>query len=126
MEEAAPAERKFANSTPDWAVRVMFFVIFLFFAAGKFTNDPKAAWVVFFQKVGFGQWFRWFTGILEVVGAFLVLIPKTVHVGLVLLICVASGAMLVELVLLHRPTDAFVPFAVLTGMIAFWMHRRRV
>ena len=126
MEEAAPTVRKFANSVPDWALRVVIFAIFLFFAAGKFTTNPNAPWVLFFTKVGFGQWFRYFTGVLEVVGAFLVLIPQTVPIGLIVLMCTSSGAILVVSIVLHRPVDAFVPFALLTGMIAFWMHRRRV
>ena len=36
----------------------------------------------FFDQVGVGQWFRYFTGLVEVFGALLVLIPKTAQAGL--------------------------------------------
>ena len=126
MEEAAPSERRFPNSTPDWAARVLIFVVFLFFASGKFTANPNAPWAVLFKEVGFGQWFRYFTGALEVIGAFLVLIPRTVTAGLILLMCTTSGAVLIVIIVLHRPADAVVAFALLAGMVGFWLHRRRV
>lgn len=126
IEEATPSERKFANSTGDWAARTVLFAIFLFFAAGKFTSNPNSPWVVLFKQIGFGQWFRYFTGILEVLGAFLVLIPQTVFLGLLLLMGTSTGAMLVAMIFLHRPADAVIPFALFTAMLALWMHRRRV
>lgn len=126
MKETISGERRFRNSIRDWVARVVIFAIFMFFAAGKFSTNPNAPWVVLFRQVGFGQWFRYFTGVVEIVGAFLVLIPQTVPVGLIMLMSTVSGATLVVTVLLHRPADAFIPFALLTGMAAFWMHRRRV
>jgi putative oxidoreductase len=125
MDEAAPSQPKFANSIPDWAARVLIFAVFLFFAAGKFTSNPNAPWVVLFREVGFGQWFRYFTGILEIAGAFLVLIPRSVTAALILLMGTTSGAILVVVVVLHRPADVVVPFALLAGLIAFWLRRRR-
>lgn len=126
MAEATPTERKFANSTPDWAIRVAIFTVFLYFSAAKFTAKPTAPWVVFFNEVGFGQWFRYFTGTLEFIGAFLVLFPQTVQTGLIVLMCTMSGAVLVVIIVLHRPADALVAFALLSGMVSFWLHRRRV
>ncbi len=126
MAETSPTELKFPNSMTDWAARVGIFALFLFFGAGKFTSDPNASWVVLFKNVGFGQWFRYFTGALEIVGAFLVLIPQTVPVGLAVLMGTTSGAILIVVLVLHRPADAFLTFALLCALIAFWMHRRRV
>lgn len=122
----SPTELKFAGSTPDWAARMALFLIFLYFGAAKVNSAPNSAWVEFFNDVGFGQWFRYFTGILEIIGAFLVLIPQTVREGLVLLMCIMSGALVIVLFDLHRPPGAIVPFALICAMIAFWMHRRRV
>ena len=126
MAETSQSELKFPNSLADWAARVGIFALFVFLGAGKFTSDPNASWVVLFKQVGFGEWFRYFTGALEVVGAFLVLIPQTVPAGLALLMGTMSGEILIVLIVLHRPADAFVPFALLCAMVAFWMHRRRV
>lgn len=38
-----------------------------------------------FEKIGLGQWFRYFTGGLEVIGASLLLVPKTAAIGAALL-----------------------------------------
>lgn len=126
MAETSTSALKFPNSLTDWVVRLGIFALFLFFGTGKFTSNPTAPWVVFFKELGFGQWFRYFTGALEMVGAFLVLIPQTVPAGLALLMGTMSGAFLIVTCVLHRPGDAFVTSALLCGMIAFWMHRRRV
>lgn len=124
--ETTPTERQFADSLPDWAARGFFFVAFLFFGAGKFTSNPNAAWVVSFKQLGFADWFRYLTGVLEVVGAFLVLIPQTVSAGLILLMSTMTGAILAVLIVLHKPSEAFVAFALLCAMISLWMHRRRI
>ena len=126
MIETPTSERKFANSGRDWALRGVIFIVFLFFGAGKFKSDANTPWVVLYNQIGFGQWFRYVTAVFEIVGAFLVLIPQTVIAGLLLLACTMTGAMLVDLVVLHRFVDAFFPFSVLSGLIAFGLHRRRV
>ena len=125
MVESTQIERKFRNSLSDWLLRTVIFVAFLFFGAGKFKSDANAPWVVLFNQVGFGQWFRYFTGMLETVGAFLVLIPQTVTAGLAVLVSLMIGAVLIDLTVLRHPADAFVPFSILCAFIALWMHRRR-
>ena len=122
----APRQLRFKNSVRDWAIRALIFVAFLFFGTGKFKTDSNAPWVLLFDRIGWGSWFRYLTGSLEIAGAFLVLISQTVELGIALLIATMFGAMLVVALVLHRPQDAFFPFAFLSGMIAFWMHRRRV
>jgi uncharacterized membrane protein YphA (DoxX/SURF4 family) len=122
----APRELKFKNSGKDWALRVLLFVAFLYVGTSKFKTDVNAPWVVLFNEIGFGQWFRYFAGALEITGALLVLFSGLVEIGLVLLMGIMLGAMCISLFVLRRPSDAFLPFAILCGMIAFLMHRRRV
>ena len=126
MVESPSPERKFQSSLFDWILRVLIFVAFLFFGASKFKSNADAPWVVLFSQIGFGQWFRYFTGAIELLGAFLVIFPRTVTEGFTLLACTMAGAMLIDAFVLHRLADAFFPFAVLSGLIALWMHRRRV
>jgi uncharacterized membrane protein YphA (DoxX/SURF4 family) len=120
-----PAKRAFQNSIPDWLLRTLIALVFVFFGSKKFSSGPDAPWVKFFAEVGFGQWLRYFTGVLEVLGGILVLAPQTVAAGLVLLGCVMVGAILVLLLVLQRPGDAFVAFAFLCALTAFWLRRRR-
>ena len=124
--QEAPPELRFRNSVQDWAVRLVIFLVFLYFGTAKFNSNPRAPWAVLFDQIGLGQWLRYATGVLEVVGAFLVLLFGTVEIGVAILIVTMFGAVAAAFFALHRPSDAFFPFAFLTGMIAFWLHRRRV
>ena len=119
-------ELKFRNSWKDWGIRCAIFVVFLFFASGKFKNAPDAPWVVLFNQIGLGQWLRYFTGVLEVIGAFLVLFSGTVELGLILLGAVMFAAVVLVISILHRPSEAFFAAAFLCAFVAFWLHRRRV
>src|ERR1700739_1820241 len=126
MSESTSSELMFKNSLSEWGLRTSIFVLFLFFGAGKFKSDAHAPWVVLFTEIGFGQWFRYFTAAVEILGAFLVLIPQTVTAGLALLGFTLTGAILIDLIVLHRFADTFIPFAFVCALIAFWMRRRRV
>jgi len=125
MVEIPAGALRFRNSAPDWAWRAVIFVAFLFFGAGKLTSDPNAPWVGLFDQAGFGQWFRYFTGLVEILGAFLVLISRTVTLGLAVLTVVLTGAILVIVIVLHRPVDVLFPVAILCALTAFWMYRRQ-
>ena len=124
--QESPRDSRFKDSLPDWALRGIIFVAFLYFSTGKFKTDPNAPWTVLFNRIGFGQWLRYVAAVLEMVGAFLTVFSRTVEAGLVLLGTIMFGALLIVLLVLHRPSDAFVPFAILCGLIALGLHRRRV
>jgi putative oxidoreductase len=119
------SEQKFVYSWKDWTVRVVIALLFLFTGTGKFTSSPGAAWFDLYSQIGFGQWFRYFTGVLEVLGAVLIIGSRTVTVGLMVLGCVMVGAGIVFATVLHHPADGLVPFAVMCAMASFWLHRRR-
>jgi len=126
MSEPSSGEPKFKNSAIDWALRAVIFAIFVFFGGGKFETNTNAAWIELYNEIGFGQWFRYVTGVVELLAAFLMLFPQTVSAGLALLGTTMVGAVLIDVIVLRRIADAFVPFAILGALIALWMHRRRV
>lgn len=74
----------------DWAVRIGVAVVYVLFGTDKFGSDPH--WVKLFQEIGFGDWFRYFTGVVEVLGGLLVLIPRTAMIGFTMLIVTMFGA----------------------------------
>ena len=78
----------------------------------------------FFSQVGLGQWFRYVTGIVEMAGAVLVLIPWTVSAGLVLLASTMAGAALIHIFVTRHPSNAIIPLAILAALFAFWRSRR--
>ena len=67
--------------------------------AGTMKLAGSQMQVTFFEKIGLGQWFRYFTGGLEVIGAILVLVPRTAVVGAVLLGMTMVGAVNIHLLI---------------------------
>ncbi|HMG87279.1 MAG TPA: DoxX family protein [Terracidiphilus sp.] len=126
MNESSSGALKFRNSVTDWALRAVIFAAFVFFGGGKFNTNTNAAWIQLFNDIGFGQWFRTATGVVELLGAFLTLFPQTVSAGLALLGTTMVGAILIDVIVLRRIPDALIPFAILGGLIALWLRRRRV
>jgi uncharacterized membrane protein YphA (DoxX/SURF4 family) len=55
--------------------------------------------VAIFKKIGLGHWFRYFTGGLEVVGAILVLVPRTAGFAATLLGMTMVGAVDIHLLI---------------------------
>ena len=56
-----------------WTVQALVALAFLAAGSGKLLGSP--AMIALFEAVGIGQWFRYVTGSLEVLGAFLLIIP---------------------------------------------------
>lgn len=81
--------------------------------------------VEIFEQIGAGQWFRFVTGILEIVGGLLVLVPRASIWGALLLACVMVGAVLTHLVLIGgNPVHAFVLLALCGAVL--WLRRRHL
>jgi hypothetical protein len=78
--------------------------------------------VAVFDQVGLGQWFRYFTGMLEVAGALLLLWPVTTALGAVILMIVSIGAALAQLLVLHEDVIHAIVLAIPLAAIA-WFHR---
>ncbi len=112
------------NVLTDWVLRGGIALAFLLFGWDKFPSGPDAEWVRFFAQIGWGQWFRYFTGVAEMLGALLVLIPWTVTAGLGLLACTMAGAALIHIFVMHHPPNAIIPLVFLAGLIGFWLSRR--
>ncbi len=113
------------NALSDWMFRAAIALVFVLEGTEKFSADPHSSWVRLFQQIGVGQWFRYFTGAVEVLGAALVLIPWTVTAGLALLACTMAAATLIVLFVIGRPADSIFPGIFLVGLAVFYWNRRR-
>jgi putative oxidoreductase len=69
-----------------------------------------------FENIGWGQWFRYFTGGLDLIGAVLVLVPRSAFYGAVLLMGTVGFA--VVLTVLGRIHDSLVPPLALSMLAA--------
>jgi putative oxidoreductase len=82
-----------------WVLRVSLFGLFTLSATQKFINDPQ--YISEFAKVGFGDWFRYVTAVLEMIGAIALLYPRTTTKGAYLLLLVTFGAFIAQITALH-------------------------
>ena len=63
-----------------------------FCGAGLSKLTGQAMMVHEFSLFGFPLWFMYLTGIIEIVGAALVLFPRFAYIGAAALVCVMAGA----------------------------------
>jgi len=100
-----------------WALQILAALAFL--AAGGFKLAGAPPMVAEFAKLGFGQWFRYLTGLLEVVGAIALLVPGYAFYGASLLATVMVGAVIAHLAILGGSPVAAIVLLLLTGTIAY-------
>jgi uncharacterized membrane protein YphA (DoxX/SURF4 family) len=81
-----------------WLLQITTAVLFFMAAYPKLTGSPMM--VELFGKIGFGQWFRFFTGALETLGGVLLLVPGFAGFGALLLMAVTLGATATHLTVL--------------------------
>jgi putative oxidoreductase len=86
-----------------WALRVVLGLIFLAVGTTKLTGTGQT--VEYFAAIGWGQWFRYLTGILDIAGVALLFVPKWTRFGAIVLACsVGSGTLISVTVLRGDPT----------------------
>jgi len=100
-----------------WALRVGVAIAFIFIGKSKFAAHSE--WVRIFARIGLGQWFRYFTGAVQIAGALLLLVPRTFAVGIALLSCTMLGAAAFWIFRLGDPAYAMIPVAILLGLLFF-------
>lgn len=103
-----------------WAVRIVLALAFA--AAGSAKLSGAAQMVEVFSKIGVGQWFRYVTGSVEVLGVLLLLVPATGLLGALLLGGTMVGAVLTHLFVIGGTA---IPAVVLGLLCAFVVWRLR-
>ncbi|MDB4900592.1 MAG: hypothetical protein JWN53_2400 [Gemmatimonadetes bacterium] len=66
----------------------------------------RADMITLFHDIGVGNWLRYLTGIIEVGGAMLMVVPVATSASALLLGALMIAATLIELLVLHRPPIA--------------------
>jgi uncharacterized membrane protein YphA (DoxX/SURF4 family) len=100
-----------------WLLQGLLAVMFLYSGASKFSARG-IFWIELFARIGMGEWFRYFTGSLEVVCAVLLLIRRTSAIAAALLACAMAGAILTHLFILRDGYAAVLPGFPLAILIA--------
>jgi putative oxidoreductase len=113
-----------ATSTPPrwtsvglWVVRGLLALVFVGAGGAKLYGVPMM--VQEFEHIGLGQWFRYLTGALELLGALLILTPSLAAFGALLLIGIMTGAIITHLFVIGgSPVPALV-LLVLSAVVAY-------
>lgn len=100
-----------------WVVQILLALAFIAAASGKLLGNPGM--VGLYETIGIGQWFRFVTGLLELAGAILIVIPRTKFVGAALLAMIMVGAVLTHLFILHSAPTAPAVLLLLAGIVAW-------
>lgn len=109
---ASPTQRRIV-----WGVRIL--LALAFGAAGTAKLAGAQQMVQVFDAIGFGQWFRYLTGLVEVGGAVLLLVPATGFLGGLLLAATMVCAVATHLVLIGGNPAPAVVLALLSGFVAW-------
>ena len=100
-----------------WGIRILLALAFGAAGIAKLAGVPQMVQV--FDAIGFGQWFRYLTGAVEVVGAVLLLVPATGFFAGLLLTATMVGAVATHLVLIGgNPAPALV-LGLLSAFVAW-------
>jgi uncharacterized membrane protein YphA (DoxX/SURF4 family) len=121
--DAATGYRARASGAARHLLPVALGLLFVFVGYGKFDNSPRGSWVQIFEQIGLGQWFRIFTGVVQVAGGVLMLPRRTRTIGAGLLACTMVGAAIVDVAVIGSPV-VIVPLLLLILIGVAWVTSR--
>lgn len=117
MTSTSPASTSPIQRRIVWGVRILLALAFGAAGLAKLAGVPQMVQV--FEAVGFGQWFRYLTGVVEVGGAVLLLVPATGFIGGLLLTATMAGAVATHLVLIGGSPVPAVVLPLLSAFVAW-------
>jgi putative oxidoreductase len=107
-----------------WLTQVALALMFLMAGGSKLAGVP--AMVSLFDAVGVGQWFRYVTGIIEVISGIALLVPSAAIFGAMLLIPTMLGAIVVNVFIAHASPVPQLVLLILAAAVVWARFRRSV
>jgi uncharacterized membrane protein YphA (DoxX/SURF4 family) len=105
-----------AKNRTVWGIRILLALAFGAAGVAKLAGVPQM--VANFEAIGFGQWFRYVTGVVELVGVVLLLVPRTGFFGALWLGGTMVGAVVTHLLLIGgSPVPALVLGALCAAVV---------
>ena len=105
-----------------WILRILMAALFLFASYMKLSGNP--AMVAEFDAVGLGQWFRYFTGALELAGGIGILVPSVSVFAALVLLAVDVGAFITQIAVLHGDWIHTVVIGAILGAVIYLQRDR--
>ena len=93
----------------------------MFLMAGGSKLGGAQAMIALFDAIGWGQWFRYVTGTVEIVAAIALLVPSAALFGALLVIATMIGAVITNMSLGQPPAVPFV--LLLIAAAVAWLRR---
>jgi len=105
-----------------WILQILLAVQFVMNGYALFTDQ----FVAKFDDIGFGQWFRYFTGVLEIGAALGLLVPRICGIAALALAGIMGGAALTELFLVTNGgfKAATMPIIFMVWALVIAVYRR--
>ena len=100
-----------------WLLRSGLGGLFILISLTKFNAAPHSIWVQLFARIGFGQWFRVATGVIQLGGGILFLFPGTCRIGAAALGATMLGAVIAHLTILRDPLAIVFPGVLLAALV---------
>jgi uncharacterized membrane protein YphA (DoxX/SURF4 family) len=98
-----------------WGLRIILGIIFLFVGTTKLTGTGQT--VEYFAAIGWGQWFRYLTGFLDIAGTILLFVPRWTCYGAIVLACSVGTATFISLTILRGNAAWGGPIMVVVPLI---------
>lgn len=106
-----------------WTLQILLGLFFVIASgAPKLVGEHTAVHV--FAQIGWGDWFRYFTGVVEVSGGIGLVIPRLTAAAAAGLTITMVCAAATQVFLLHAPAMGIFPLA-LAGLFAWMAYARR-
>lgn len=100
-----------------WTLQLALAAVFVFAGASKLL--AKHEMVQMFEQVGFGQWFRFLTGFLELIGGLAIVIPNTAFWAAIVLGTVMAGALATHALIIGGNPFPAAGLLIASGLVAF-------
>jgi uncharacterized membrane protein YphA (DoxX/SURF4 family) len=111
--QSIPAPRR----TGSWILQGL--VAAAFFTAGAAKLAGAAYMVQLFDQIGIGQWFRYATGVVEIIGALSLIVPGLIAFGGLWLGGTMVFAVLTHVFVLHTSPAPAIVLGALNALIVY-------
>jgi putative oxidoreductase len=100
-----------------WVVQLLGATLFFIAGFAKLSGDEQM--VQMFAAIGIGQWFRYVTGLIEVVSAILLLIPALSGIGALLAVPMMIGVSLIQLLVIGGSPVLPIGLLIIASIVAW-------
>lgn len=100
-----------------WVLQVCIGVMFITYGYSKLIGTEM--YVQVFQNIGIGQWFRYFTGAVEITGGVLLFIPSLVGFGALLICATMVGAILTHMFVIGGSPMMAIMYLIFTSIVLY-------